>query len=271
MDRLEGDAITVILKARLSVRLLRNVAAVSKDFQASVTQARPAVLRHLALTGRQKAENIIKDVMELNPLTQRLHLPSFVQDTNHDMYGSILDWDMSNRQLEILPDSLGCIRIVGTLDLSKNKLRAVPRSFGNLICGSLDLSANFIERIPETFWTCRVKNDLRLHENDFIHDDSLPETFGGLIVGGNLSMCYCRLTVLPEAFGDLSVGGDLDLHGNVLTTVPSSFGLIRVLGEIDLRMNELHEIPASIGCLAVGTQAEQQRHCRPARIFQTET
>ena len=76
--------------------------------------------------------------------------------------------------------------------------------------------------------------------------------FCGLIVCGNLSLCYRRLTVLPESFGDMSVGGDLDLHGNVLTTVPSSFGMIRVLGEIDLRMNELHEIPASIGCLAVG-------------------
>jgi len=252
MDRLEGDAITVILKARSSVRLLRNVSAVSKDFHASVLQARPVVLRHLARAGRQTAEDMIKDIMELNPLTQRLHLPTFVQDTNHDMYGSILDWDMSNRQLEIIPDSLGYTRVVGTLDLSKNKLRAVPDSFGNFICGSLDLSTNFIERIPETFWTCRVKNDLRMHENDFMHEDSLPESFGGLIVGGNLSLCYCRLTVLPEAFGDMSVGGDLDLHGNVLVTVPNSFGLIRVLGEIDLRMNELHDIPESIGRLACG-------------------
>ena len=58
-DWLAGDAITVILKARLSVRLIRNVAAVSQDFQASATQARPAVLRHLARAGRQTAEGII--------------------------------------------------------------------------------------------------------------------------------------------------------------------------------------------------------------------
>ena len=251
-DWLTGDAIIVILKASSSVKLLRIAAEVSKDFEASANQVRPAVLRHLARAGRQTAEGVIKDIAELNPAIERLQLPSFVQDTKHDMYGSMLDWDMSNRELEILPDSLGYVCIVGTLDLSKNKLRAVPRSFGNLVCGSLDLSTNFIERIPETFWTCKVANNLRLHENDFVHADSLPETFGGLIVGGNLSMCYCRLTVLPESFGDMSVGGDLDLHGNVLTTVPSSFGLIRVLGEIDLRMNELHEIPASIGHLAVG-------------------
>merc|ERR1712086_1199226 len=79
MDRLEGDAITVILKARSSVRLLRNVSAVSKDFHASVLQARPVVLRHLARAGRQTAEDMIKDIMELNPLTQRLHLPTFEQ------------------------------------------------------------------------------------------------------------------------------------------------------------------------------------------------
>merc|ERR1712166_1573027 len=126
MDRFDGDVITVTLKARSSVKLLRNAAAVSKDSQASANQARPAVLRHLARAGRQTAQGIIREIVELNPNCQRPQLPTFVEDTNHDMYGSMLDWDMSNLQLEVLPDSLGCVSIVGTLDLSKNKLRAVP-------------------------------------------------------------------------------------------------------------------------------------------------
>ena len=117
--------------------------------------------------------------------------------------------------------------ISGNLDLSKSKLKEIPSNIGDIIVGGfLDLSSNFLEHIPESAWQCQVSGDLRLHENDFIHADSLPESFGGIIVGGNL--CYCRLNVLPQSFGDMTVGGDLDLHGNRLVTVSSCMRSLRL-------------------------------------------
>ena len=177
------EILSQVITRSHSALALRKVAVTSKDFKQGAIQARPAVLRHLARAGRQTAERIIADIMELNPGTQRADRPTFVQDPNHDMYGSMLDWDMSDLDLEVLPDSLGCVSILGTLDLSKNKLRTIPRSFGNLVCGSLDLSTNFLERIPDTFHRIKVTRDLSLHENDFLHADSLPESFGSLVIG----------------------------------------------------------------------------------------
>jgi len=247
------ELLSHVIVTSSSIRLMRKTAVASKDLNEAARRARPSLLRFLARQGRHTAERVIARIVQLNPGTQRPDRPTFVDDPNDDRYGHILNWDMSNLELEYLPDSLCDLLICGNLNLSKNKLKEIPENFGEMIVGGfLDLSTNFLERIPKNGWKVQVSGDLRLHENDFMHDDSIPESFGGIIVGGNLSMCYCRLTILPESFGDMTVGGDLDLHGNVLVTVPDSFGLIRVGGEIDLRMNELHDIPDSIGRLVVG-------------------
>ena len=247
------ELLSHVIATSCSVRLIRKTAVTSKDLNEAARRARPSLLRSLARQGRQTAERVTSQIVQLNPGTQRPDQPTFVVDPNDDCYGQILNWDMSNLELEYLPESLCELVIVGNLDLSKNKLKEIPSNFGEMIVGGfLDLSSNFLERIPESGSQCQVSGDLRLHENDFIHADSLPESFGGIVIGGNLSMCYCRLNVLPQSFGDMTVGGDLDLHGNRLVTIPDSFGLIRVAGDIDLRMNELHEIPESIGRLVVG-------------------
>ena len=49
---------------------------------------------------------------------------------------------MSNLELEYLPESLCDLVICGNLNLSKNKLNAIPDNFGDM--GFLDLSNNFL-------------------------------------------------------------------------------------------------------------------------------
>ena len=39
-----------------------------------------------------------------------------------------------------------------------------------------------------------------------------------------------QLTTLPESFGSLTVGGDLSLSSNQLTALPESFGSLTVDG-----------------------------------------
>ena len=247
------ELLSHVIMTSSSIRLLRKAAVTSKDLNEAARRARPSLLRFLARQGSQMAERVIAQIVHLNPGAERPDRPTFVDDPNDDRYGQVLNWDMSDMELEYLPESLCELVICGDLDLSKNKLKELPANFGDTIVGGFfDLSSNFLEHIPESAWKCQVSGDLRLYENDFMHAESIPESFGGIVVGGNLSMGYCRITILPESFGDMTVGGDLDLHGNRLVTVPNSFGLIRVAGDIDLHMNELHEIPETIGRLVVG-------------------
>merc|ERR1712166_1216886 len=223
------ELLSHVIMTSSSVRMLRMAAVTSKDLNEAARRARPSLLRFLAQQGPKMAERVISEIVQLNPGTQRPKHPTFVVEPNDDCYGQIYNWDMSNLELEYLPESLCDLVIVGNLDLSKNKLKEIPSNVGDIIVGGfLDLSSNFLEHIPESAWQCQVSGDLRLHENDFIHGDSLPESFGGIIVGGNLSMCYCRLNVLPQSFGDMTVGGNLDLHGNRLVTVSSCMRSLRL-------------------------------------------
>ena len=71
----------------------------------------------------------------------------------------------------------------------------------------------------------------------------MPESFGNLKVGGDLSLSNNQLTSLPESFGNLKVGGDLYLGNNQLTSLPESFGNLKVGGGLYLSYNQLTKIP----------------------------
>jgi hypothetical protein len=190
VDRLTDiELLSRVIVTSSSVRLLHKTAVASRDMNQAANRAKPSLLRFLARQGRQTAETVIEDIVQSNPGTQRPDRPTFVDDPNNDRYGHILNWNMSNLELEYLPESLCKLLICGNLNLSKNKLRALPINFGNLVVrGYLDLSTNFLERLPDSFWKCQIGGDLRLHENDFMYKDSLPESFGESL---SVAACPC--------------------------------------------------------------------------------
>ena len=52
----------------------------------------------------------------------------------------------------------------------------------------------------------------------------LPPSFGALVCGGHLDLCFNKLESLPKGFSEISVAGDLWLRGNLqLTGVPENF------------------------------------------------
>ena len=65
-----------------------------------------------------------------------------------------------------------------------NKLTRLSESLGTLkVGGSLHLSNNELARLPESFGKLTVGGDLRLYDNQWT---TLPESFGSLVVGGDL-------------------------------------------------------------------------------------
>ena len=68
---------------------------------------------------------------------------------------------------------------------------------------------------------------------------TLPESFGSLIIGCNLSLYRNQLTSLPESFGSIKIRGDLNLVSNKIKTLPESFRNIDVGGKLDLSDNPI--------------------------------
>jgi len=86
------------------------------------------------------------------------------------------------------------------------------------IKNSLDLSYLGLSELPESFGYLIVDGDLFLEYNQLT---SLPESFGNLTVKGHFRLSENQLISLPESFGSLTVGGNLTVNGTT-TTVNST-------------------------------------------------
>ncbi|KAI7728015.1 hypothetical protein M8C21_006082 [Ambrosia artemisiifolia] len=140
------------------------------------------------------------------------------------------DLNLSNKlmdQIEWLPDSIGKLTSLITLDLSENSLVVMPSSIGNLSSlTKLDLHSNKIMELPESIGDLVNLICLDLHDN--------------------------VLTSLPASLGRLTRLQELDLSSNSLLFLPDSIGSLVSLQKLNIETNEIEEIPHAIGhCLSL--------------------
>ena len=96
----------------------------------------------------------------------------------------------------------------------------------------LDLMECGIKYLPDSFGDLVIDGNLLLGFNELT---SLPNWFGYLTIGGNLHINDGILTSLTESLVNLTVGGDLGLDDNKLTSLPDSFGNLTVSGDLHLQ------------------------------------
>lgn len=99
--------------------------------------------------------------------------------------GKNRDW-VEKHMSKVQVDEQNASKIIGNLDLSKQRLTTLPESFGDIeVGGKLDLYDNLLA--------------------------ALPESIGQLRVGGTVCLILNMYNVVPESIGDIQVGGDLHL------------------------------------------------------------
>ncbi|MHA2250677.1 MAG: leucine-rich repeat domain-containing protein [Candidatus Kariarchaeaceae archaeon] len=129
-----------------------------------------------------------------------------------------------------IPDSIGNLTNLESLDLSDNQLTNLPESIGNLTnLESLDLSSNLLTSLPKSIGNLVNLKSLNLSGNQLTN---LPESIGNLTNLETLDLSGYQLTTLPESIGDLSNLESLWLMGNQLTNLPGSI----------VKLNNLHTL-----------------------------
>lgn len=150
-------------------------------------------------------------------------------------------------ELSELPETLGQLTQLQTLDLSYNHLRALPQSLEKLTkLQVLSLSHNQLRELPESLTAITQLQSLSVSHNQL---RELPESLGRLTKLRWLYLSANQLTALPEALGQLTQLQTLVLFDNRLSALPEWLGRLRQLQALDLNNNQLTSLPESLGQL----------------------
>jgi hypothetical protein len=144
--------------------------------------------------------------------------------------------DISYNNLTTLPVSLARLTQLETLHVQHNILTSLPESIGQLEnLRKLDIYGNRLRELPSSIG--RLKHLTILYaDNPF---GELPEVIRELSALRDLGVADCGFSFLPEWVGELSDLEWLNLPQNKLTDLPSSIAGLKKLRRLDLRGNPL--------------------------------
>lgn len=128
---------------------------------------------------------------------------------------------MNTNHLKTLPESIGQLESLKTLDLYMNKLKTLPETVGNLqSIQTLYLSVNQLKTLPKSIGNLKSLKKLELKRNS--------------------------LKYIPDSISELASLQILDLSENNLLNLPESIGSLKSLKVLDVARNKLMDLPDSI-------------------------
>jgi len=155
--------------------------------------------------------------------------------------------NVSGNRLRELPNWLSNLVRLEKLDISNNALTSLPEFLGGLTAlRLLDASQNMLTRLPRSLGQLRNLEYLILSDNQL---SKLPDTLGLLHRLQSLVLTRNHIGKLPEALGRLAKLRFLMAAENQLTTLPESLGQLSELQDLVLSNNHLTVLPESLRSL----------------------
>jgi len=155
--------------------------------------------------------------------------------------------DLSSNHLTALPEWLGQLTQLQSLDLSNNQLTALPESLGQLTqLQSLNLSSNQLTALPESVGRLSNLDDLVF---EYGKCTKLPESFSHLKQLRQFIFTCNPVVEFPTALRGVTSLRTLSLYNNRLTSVPEWIEELQLLEKLELDGNQLTEVPQSMGNL----------------------
>ncbi|MES2353612.1 MAG: leucine-rich repeat domain-containing protein [Pseudomonadota bacterium] len=155
----------------------------------------------------------------------------------------LISLQVSDNKLPDLPDRIGDLRELEDLDVSHNELRVLPHWIGELRkLEYLNVSGNALSVLPDWIGELRKLKSLDVNDN---HLTDLPDRIGDLCALEWLSVSRNHLRVLPDRIGELSTLEDLIVCDNALERLPNNMGYLPENAEVDVSNNPIALLPSN--------------------------
>ncbi len=174
-----------------------------------------------------------------------------------------LTLDFRNKQLTEFPAEIRLQPDVTHLNLSGNRISAIPEWIGelkNLVVLNMNVNAltditpltevtslvvlklnvNKITRLPEEIVKWKNLHRLELIENRI---DYLPESIGGLESLNRILLGNNQLQTLPDSIAMLDKLEVLNVFDNRITHLPQTIGALKMLNQLQAGFNQLEALP----------------------------
>lgn len=149
--------------------------------------------------------------------------------------------DLSNQNLEVIPEFIFNFKNLRKLNLSNNKLKSIPKNISDLNkLESLDLSNNKIELLYANIFNLNKLRVLILNNNNLI---SFPKQIEKLVNLKILSLSGNLLQDLPPEFMNLNKLEELNISKNKFDYLPKSILSITSLKSLWVNNNSFKKFP----------------------------
>eukprot|EP00727_Mastigamoeba_balamuthi_P011255 m51a1_g6752 hypothetical protein (857) ;mRNA; f:39527-46344 len=161
--------------------------------------------------------------------------------------------DLSRNEIAAIPEEKDeavaeTLPALAVVNLSANRLEAMPRFLLLPTLASLDLTSNGLSALPEEMAErCPRLADLHVGDNRL---EALPQALPESLATLDLR---CNGLVLIDAVAHLRSLRSLDVSQNRLTEVPVAFSSLVSLEELNLSKNAIHSLPDLRGLSALHT------------------
>ena len=160
---------------------------------------------------------------------------------------SLKSLDLSNTQISALPESIGNLTSLQSLYLSNTQISALPESIENLTSlQSLYLSFTQISELPESIGNLTSLQSLDLESTQI---SELPESIEKLTNLQSLDLSFTQISELPDSIWNLTSLQGLNLRYTQISELPESIGKLMSLKSLNLRATQISELSESIGKL----------------------
>ncbi|XP_078615344.1 uncharacterized protein LOC144884161 [Branchiostoma floridae x Branchiostoma japonicum] len=169
-----------------------------------------------------------------------------VKPNEWDIMGKItlLTLDLSNKNLNKLPDELFELKDLEALDLSRNKDIDLPNELIKLTnLKLLSLDRCHIDTVPTVVLKLPQLQTLILGNNENIN---LPDKMSSLVNLTVLHLDHCKLNTLTPVVLKLLNLQNLNLSGNKLTSLPYEFCGLQNIKVLDLSYCKLDTVPPAV-------------------------
>ena len=195
----------------------------------------------LSLTncGLDKIPASIKNCKNLHRLNlegnQIKHIPRWVSSLD-----SLEEINLNFNKLNLKKRDIRRLSKVEDVLLAGNGIKKLPNNIGILRCESLNLSKNQLREVPKSFAELKQVKYLIFYDNKF---EAIPEELEGFKNLKHLDFYKNNIKEIPDFVGDMDNLQQLFLSFNQIEEIPDTLRNLKRLKYFYIHHNELHFLP----------------------------